>query len=177
MNLLFRTLRWIFSKICHLWNMQYYHYSGIDQDVKFAASFPGIVKIVFPSKCKIGKGSVINAGAVIHCAGGVSIGTHVHIGHGFCVYSTNHDYASSKGIPYDTNNIVKPVEVGDCVWIGANVSILPGVQVGEGAIIGMGAVVTQNVEKGVIMGGNPAKVIGHRDMDTYFRLKNEGKFV
>lgn len=163
--------------LCRLWNRQYYQYPNISSDVVFAAAFPGIVKILSPQNCVIGKGTVINAGTVMHCAGGVTIGSYVHIGHAFCIYSSNHNYISDKSIPYDDTDILKPVEIGDCVWIGANVSIVPGVTVGEGAIVGMGSVVTRNVPVGTIVGGNPATVIGYRDMEKYSRLKCEGKFA
>jgi len=176
MTLLYGIVCRIFYLMCRAWNKQYYQYAGISGDVVFSAAFPGIVRIVSPQYCQIGKGTVINAGSVIHCAGGVSIGDYVHIGHGLCVYSTNHNYKSEIFIPYDETDIVKPVEIGDCVWIGANVSIVPGVKIGEGAIVGMGAVVTRDVPKGAIVGGNPAQIIGYRDMDIYQRLKDESKF-
>lgn len=176
MNLFYRGLRWCHAKACSIWNKQYYLYPEISSDAVFAAAFPGLVRIIAPLNCRIGSGTVINAGSVIHCAGGVSIGDHVHIGHGFCAYSTNHNYASDQAIPYDAADIIKPVEIGDCVWIGANVSIVPGVKIGEGAVVGMGAVITRDVPAGAIVGGNPAQVIGYRDMDVFYRLKNEGKF-
>lgn len=176
MNLLFGIIRRVFYLFCQAWNAQYYQYAGISASVVFSAAFPGIVRIISPQHCRIGKGSVINAGSVIHCAGGVSIGNYVHIGHGFCAYSSNHNHASDQAIPYDTSDIIKCVEIGDCVWIGANVSIVPGVSIGEGAIIGMGAVVTRDVPAGSIVGGNPGRIIGGRDMETYWRLKEEGRF-
>lgn len=56
----------------------------------------------------------------------------------------------------------KPVTIGNDVWIGAYVSILPGVQIGDGAIIAAGAVVTKDVEPYAIVGGVPAKTIRYR---------------
>ena len=176
MFIFFKIIRKIYSITCQVWNNQYYLYSGVSKDVVFSASFPGIVRIIFPVKCILGKGTVVNGGALIHCAGGVSIGNYVHIGHNFCVYSTNHNYKSNKSIPYDDVELIKPVEIGDCVWIGANVSVVPGVKVGEGAIVAMGSVLTRNVPAGAIVGGNPAQVIGYRDMNAYQNLKNIGRF-
>lgn len=171
------VLRRIYAILCRLWNRQYYKYPNISFDVVFSAAYPGIVKILSPQNCTIGKGTVINADSVIHCIGGVTIGAYVHIGHGFCVYSSNHNYASEIAIPYDDTDILKPVEIGDCVWIGANVSIVPGIRIGEGVIVGMGSVVTCDIPAGAIVGGNPAKILGYRNMEVYARLKMEGKFT
>lgn len=129
------------------------------------------------SKFEIHPTSHLKSDTFIECSGGVKIGKYFHVGRGLTIFSTNHNYTSDQSIPYDSTEVVKPVEIGDCVWIGANVSIIPGVKIGEGAIVGMGAVVTRDVSAGAIVGGNPAQVIGNRDMATYFRLKNEGKFA
>ena len=128
------------------------------------------------SKFEIHPTSHLKSDTFIECSGGVKIGRHFHVGRGLTIFSTNHNYASDQAIPYDSTYINKPVEIDDCVWIGANVSIIPGVKIGEGAIIGMGAVVTRDIPAGAIVGGNPAQIIGYRNMETYWRLKNEGRF-
>ena len=56
-----------------------------------------------------------------------------------------------------------PVNIGNDVWIGARVTILPGVKIGNGAIIGAGSVVTKDVPDFAIVGGNPARVIKYRN--------------
>ena len=56
----------------------------------------------------------------------------------------------------------KPIVVGDDVWLGYGAIILPGVTIGDGAIIGAGTVVTKDVPPYAIVGGNPAKVIRFR---------------
>lgn len=128
------------------------------------------------SKFYIHPTSHLKSDTYIECSGGVTIGKYFHVGRGLTIFSTNHNYASNLSIPYDSIQVEKPVEIGDCVWIGANVSIVPGVKIGEGAIIGMGAVVTRDIPAGAIVGGNPSKIIGFRDGNTYQRLKEEGKF-
>ena len=128
------------------------------------------------SKFEIHATSHLKSDTFIECSGGVKIGKYFHVGKGLTIFSTNHNYNSKEVIPYDAIEIPKPVEIGDCVWFGANVSLVPGVTIGEGAIAGMGAVVTRDVPPGAIVGGNPATIIGYRDMDTYERLKREGKF-
>ena len=53
----------------------------------------------------------------------------------------------------------KPVHIGKDAWIGAGATILPGVTVGDNAVVAAGAVVTKDVAPNTIVGGNPAKVI------------------
>ena len=60
-------------------------------------------------------------------------------------------------IPYDETFKYKDVVIGDFVWIGSNVTILPGTTIGEGAIIQAGAVVHGEIPPCAIVGGNPAK--------------------
>lgn len=58
------------------------------------------------------------------------------------------------------------VVIGDGVWIGFRAIILPGVKIGEGAVIGAGSVVTKNVEPYAIVAGNPAKKVGERSVES-----------
>lgn len=129
------------------------------------------------TKFHIHSTSHLKSDTFIECSGGVKIGRYFHVGRGLTIFSTNHNYASDVSIPYDEIDIAKPVEIGDFVWIGANVSIIPGVTIGSGAVVGMGSVVTRDVPSGAIVGGNPAKILGYRDMEVYTRLKNECKFL
>ncbi|MRS01689.1 hypothetical protein EG832_00440 [bacterium] len=55
------------------------------------------------------------------------------------------------------------VKIGSDCWLGANSLILPGVTIGDGAVIAAGAVVTKDVQPYSIVGGNPAKIISHRE--------------
>ncbi len=81
----------------------------------------------------------------------------------------NHPWAYSE----IRNN--RPVEIGNDVWIGANVVILPGVKIGDGAVIAAGAVVTRDVEPYAIVGGVPAKIIKYRFskdiIEKFLRIK------
>ena len=54
---------------------------------------------------------------------------------------------------------IKPVEIADCVWIGAGCTIMPGVRIGYGSVVAAGSVVTRDVPEMSIVGGNPAKLI------------------
>lgn len=121
--------------------------------------------------------SHLKSNTFIECSGGVTIGRYFHVGRGLTIFSTNHNWESAERIPYDEKTISKPVVIQDFVWCGANVTIVPGVTVGEGAILGAGAVVTRDVPAGAMVGGNPAQVIKSRDLEQFRRLKEQGRFL
>lgn len=124
---------------------------------------------------KISSSSHLKSNTYIECIAGVTIGKYFHTGRDLTILSTNHNYKGTK-IPYDEVYIKKPVIIEDFVWCGIGVKILPGVTVGEGAIIGMGSVVAKDVPPYAIIGGNPAKVIKYRNIEEFKKLKSEGKF-
>ena len=68
-------------------------------------------------------------------------------------------HSSPEVPPSEHNLVVKPICIKNNVWIGESVSILPGVNIGEGAVIGAGSVVTKDVDSNTLVAGNPAKVI------------------
>ncbi len=103
----------------------------------------------------LGKRVFINSGCKLQDQGGITIGDDVLIGHNVVIATLNHSMD-----PEHRGDIVpSPVHIGDKVWIGSNSTILPGVTVGEGAIIAAGAVVTKDVAPGTVVGGVPAKTI------------------
>ena len=107
--------------------------------------------------------------------GRVTIGSHFFCGNELLIIAQNHNYEGTK-IPYDETFIYKDIEIGDFVWIGSRVMILPGTKIGEGAIIQGGAVVHGEIPPYAIAGGNPAKVFKYRDIEHFKKLKAEGKF-
>lgn len=108
--------------------------------------------------------------------GSVKIGNYVHSGIECLIIAQNHNYDKGSAIPYDETCVFKDIEIGDFVWIGSRVTILPGTKIGEGAIIQAGAVVHGEIPPYAIAGGNPAKVFKYRDVEHFQKLKEEGKF-
>lgn len=106
----------------------------------------------------------------------MKIGKYCHIAKGLTIYSHNHNWRSKEYIPYDKENIMKPVSIGDCVWIGCNVTISPGTSIGNGVIISSGSVVFGEIPDCAIVRGNPAQIIGYRDKATFDKLYAENKF-
>jgi maltose O-acetyltransferase len=106
-----------------------------------------------------------NSGMGINCrvSGPLKIGANVMMGPDVIIYTQGHNF-NRTDIPMmeQGNSEKKEVLIGNDVWIGARVIILPGVSVGEGAILAAGSVVTKNVEAFTVVGGNPAKIIKSR---------------
>ncbi|MEY8330076.1 DapH/DapD/GlmU-related protein [Lachnospiraceae bacterium 48-33] len=109
----------------------------------------------FGKNIKIGKNVFINSGCHFQDQGGITIGNDVLIGHNVVLATINHDLAPSQ----NRKNHYAPVTISNNVWIGSNATILPGVTIGEWAVVAAGAVVTKNVEPYTVVGGNPAKLI------------------
>lgn len=139
------------------------------------------VKIVGPSNImgfqniSIGNNVYIGPGSYIMAKGGLSIGDNVIIGPRLTVWTENHNFRSEHMIPYDSQDVLKPVWIGANVWIGLGVILCPGAEIGEGSIIGTGAVVRGKVPPCSIVTGNPGKVVGSRNEELYYKLLEEGK--
>lgn len=103
----------------------------------------------------IGKNVFINACCKFQDQGGIKIGDGVLIGHNVTLATLNHDERPE----YRQNIYPKPIKIGNNVWIGSNATILGGVSIGDGAIIGANAVVTKDISKNSVAVGIPAKII------------------
>lgn len=128
------------------------------------------------SKFEIHQTSHLKSDTFIEASGGVKIGRYFHVGRGLTIFSSVHNYKESLKIPYDEKVVFSAVIVEDFVWCGANVTILPGVTIGEGSIVGAGSVVTKNVQPLSIVAGNPARIIGKRDYKKFEMQKNNKMF-
>ena len=103
----------------------------------------------------IGRNVFINSGCRFQDQGGITIGDDALIGHNVVMATINHSIEPDKR----KNMIPAPIIIGKNVWIGANVTVLPGVTIGDNAVIAAGAAVSKDVEENTIVGGVPAKVI------------------
>ena len=92
-----------------------------------------------------------------------NIGKNVMMGQDFIYIAQNHAFDRTD-IPMIQQgcDVCQPLVVEDDVWIGARVTVLPGVRLGAGSIIGAGSVVTKDVPPYAIVAGNPARLIRHR---------------
>lgn len=130
---------------------------------KLFGQIKGNVVVTAPFYCdygvniSVGENFYTNHNVTILDGAKVTFGDNVYIAPD-CVFST-------AGHPIDTEQrnlgleIALPITVGDNVWIGTNVSVLPGVTIGSNVVIGAGSVVNRNIPDGVIAAGNPCRVI------------------
>jgi acetyltransferase-like isoleucine patch superfamily enzyme len=109
----------------------------------------------FGKNIMIGKNVFINTGCSFQDRGGISIGNGSLIGMNVTIATLNH------GLPLETRGTTTPfpVVIGENVWIGSNATILPGVTIGDNAVVAAGAVVTKNVPQNTVVAGVPAKKI------------------
>lgn len=143
---LFKKLRVLFAK-------GFIRHCGKNVNIEHGA--------IFSSKLSIGDNSGVGIDCV--CGGEVIIGNDVMMAPECVIISRNHEF-SSIDIPMRLQGYkeAQPCVIGDDVWIGRRVMIMPGVSIGSHSIIAAGAVVTNDVPEYAIVGGVPAKVIKYR---------------
>lgn len=134
--------KWILGDRCGVW-------VNIEKNVSFGDGLT------------IGNGSGIGANSIIPSH--VTIGNNVMMGQDVLMFTQNHR-TDRLDIVMGGQGMTphKPISIGNDVWIGARVTILPGVHVGNGCVVGAGAVVTKDIPDFEIWGGNPAHFLKSR---------------
>ncbi len=157
------------KRLRHKLKLQYgtYPYNVLGKNVYIGTS----------ENLKLGKYIFIGDNARLCCEGGLEIGSHTKIGLDVLILTSNHNYKSKEMLPYDEYDYKQKVIIGKNCWIGARVTICPGVKIEEGAIIGAGSVVTKSIPRCAIAAGNPARIIGYRDIKVYDELDRAGKCI
>ena len=125
-----------------------------------------------PGKFSLGEHSHLLDYCLVDLTGDVSIGDNVAMGPFGIIYSHDHCYTKSKEAAWKSPVETKPVVVHDGVWIGARVTILPGVTIGRKAVIAAGAVVTRDVPSGWVVAGIPARKISIVDRNSSLSSPN-----
>jgi acetyltransferase-like isoleucine patch superfamily enzyme len=113
----------------------------------------------------IGEHTTIGLWATLDGREGITIGRSVNFSSEVSLWTLQHDPQSRS---FDTKG--GPITIGDYAWISYRATVLPGVTIGEGAVVAAGAVVTKDVPPYAIAGGVPARVIGTRTEQLDYRL-------
>ena len=109
-------------------------------------------RIVIGESCYVNRHTMLDASALIEIGAQTMIGP-------FC-YITDHDHIFGPGAaPGETPLVSEPTKIGQRCWLGAHVSVLKGVTIGDGTVVGAGSVVTKPLPPGVVSAGSPAKVL------------------
>ena len=120
---------------------------------------------------KVGVFSVVNQDCRLDTRGKIEIGDCTSISPETAILTADHN-TQSKAF----HGRIRPVVIGNQVWIGTRATILPGVKIGDGAVVAAGAVVTKDVPNFVIVAGIPAKQIGVRPTELRYGGENGGYF-
>jgi acetyltransferase-like isoleucine patch superfamily enzyme len=123
----------------------------------------GDTKIVGPANVWIGNNTSFGGRIYLYASGRISIGDNCMIGWNTVITTATHDYRKDP-----MNGVVtKPVTIRNNVWLGTNVTILPGVDIANGVVVGAGSVVTKSIkEENIVVAGNPAKRLKGRFSNT-----------
>ncbi len=115
------------------------------------------------AKVHIGESTHIQPGCHIHAMlSDITIGKSVEIAADCAFYSYNHGMALGRPIMEQPLESKGGISIGDGAWLGHRVTVLQGVNIGAGAVIAAGSVVTRDIPENAIAAGVPAKVISHR---------------
>lgn len=115
----------------------------------------------------IGDGSIIGMWATLDGREGITIGKNVNFSSEVALWTLQHDHNSPT---FATSGA--PIVIGDRAWISFRATILPGVTIGEGAVVAANSVVTKDVPPFTVVGGIPAKKIGERNVDLSYEWAN-----
>ena len=140
---------------------------GVGLRVNYRSHFSG--KVSFGNYCNFNGINVVGGGEI-------RFGDYFHSGSDILVVTQNHNYDEGEMIPYDDSVVFKKIEIEDFVWVGSRVIIVGNITIGEGAIIAAGSVVTKDVPRCAIVGGNPAKLIKYRNIEHFNKLKSQKLF-
>jgi acetyltransferase-like isoleucine patch superfamily enzyme len=120
----------------------------------------------------VGEDSLVGHDAILDGRGGLTVGAYVNLSSEVAIWSADHDH----GDP-DFGYRSSPVVIGDRAWLSFRTTILPGVVIGEGAVVAAGAVVTKDVAPYTIVAGVPAKPVGERPRDLRYPLGSDRHFI
>ena len=124
------------------------------KECAWGLSIYGRLSIRMPENVSVGHHCRMNEGVTVLGTGVLSLGNHVHLGGRVIIATSGLDYRKEN-----RPNFSLPVRIEDFVWLGAGSSVRPGITIGEGAIVGMGSVVTHDVAPYTVVAGVPARPI------------------
>lgn len=120
----------------------------------------------FPSKISLGDNVFLNRGSLLTARADISIGNDCLIGPYCVINSGDHSFDSPNMLIRDQEHKSSAITIGRDVWLGAHVTILRGVRIGDGAIVAAGSVVRSDVLPNTLVAGVPALPVKHRGVKS-----------
>lgn len=133
-----------------------------------SSTFVSAEKISLGANVHIGPSALLDAAGEIFIDDGTILAPEVKL------FSRTHNFDQNvQALPFDNVMFVAPVRIGRYVWIGTRAIVLPGVTIGDGAVVGAGSVVSKDVPKCAVAVGNPARIVRFRDREQFEALIRE----
>lgn len=148
------------------WCLKHVYCMDIGSNVSIHSNFT----IRHPWNIRVGKGSVIGDYVYLDGRKGIVIGENVNISTGVCIWTMQHDINDPF---FRVNDKIGAVTIGDRAWISCRAIILPKINIGNGAVIAAGAVVTNDCIDFTVYGGVPSKAISERNRNLIYEFKSE----
>lgn len=126
-------------------------------EIEWTVSIHPKAKIEYPWNLKMGHLSSLGEKSWIYAMAPIQIGEKTCIGKEAYLLTGSHDITSST---FDL--IIKPIKIGNCCWLTTGVTVLPGINIGDGCVIAANSTIVKNVDAWNVVGGNPAKFIKKR---------------
>lgn len=167
--LLYLTNRWVAALPSHRLRLAWYRHV-LRAKIEAGVAVHSGAHFTSRGGVEIGTGSTFDQGVWLDGRGGLYIGNHVVTGPAVMFLTADHDPQCPQ-----FSGRLKPIHVGNRVWLGSRATVLPGVTIGEGAVIAAGAVVTRDVPPYSIAGGVPAKVIGERNGPLAYEFSHQAQ--
>ena len=155
----------------HIRNFIYRHILGVKMEENAIIYYGGEIRDHF--NLKIGKGSIVGDRAILDARNGIDIGENVNLSSCVSIWTEQHDYRDTEFRCRSSKSF--RVKIGNRAWIGPNVIILHSVEIGEGAVVGAGSVVTKDVAPFSVVAGIPAKQVRERPRDLKYEFN--GKYT
>jgi acetyltransferase-like isoleucine patch superfamily enzyme len=162
-GLKFLMLLWVGRVPSHLVRKMLYRSMGMKIGQNSSVYMGAEVR--HPAAVEIGDNTIIGHGAILDGRHGIRIGNNVNFSTGVWIWTVQHDHNDPL-----FGDVGGPVVIEDNAWVSCRTVILPGVTIGEGAVVAAGAVVTKNVQPYTVVGGVPAKKLADRPREIRYCL-------
>ncbi len=163
-GLLLKWIRWFYPKSSGIPLLYLLYFFFFQKILRINGRVPWPVhftsRVLFYKKISVGQRSApgMNAGCYIQARNGIIIGNNLRMGPGSGLISSNHQLDN-----YDLHTMNDPIRIGDNVWLGMNVVVMPGLKIGDNVAVGANSVVTKDLPCNVVAAGNPCEVLRKKE--------------